>query len=226
MLQTQHTTDIISKFETYLDDATELSSQEELELCNKIYQEICDDRQWELLKKPASGNLNVSNGVATISLPSDFREFSTNNQATDNTIGIENNAAAKVIFISTVTNSYTPYQVVNFSDRRQYLKAQGFAYLDISNNQIVFTAVPNTVDLSYEFDYIKVPLDLTAVTTGPFGDPIFPARYWDAIYHKMACDNQIIQIFDRAHSYMTENQARFDKIMLDMDFWNANLQNN
>lgn len=225
MLTTQHTTDIITKFETYLDDSSELSSQEELELANKIYQEICDDRPWEFLKKAATGTLTVSNGVATIPVPSDFKNFAENNQATDGAVSTDNNASPKVIFLSTTTGVYTPYQIVNFSDRRQYLNSLGYAYLDLSNNQIVFTALPSVADLSYEFDYIKIPPDLTAATTAPYSDPLFPARFWDAIYHKMAADDQIIQIFDRAHSYLNENLGRYKEIMSNMALWNANLIN-
>jgi len=229
MLNSQHTTDIISKFELYLDDSSELSSTDELELVNKIYQEICDDRPWEFLKKPAAGTLTTGvdsfgNAQYYISVPTDFREFAINNQSNDNTVGTENNMSPKVIFLSTQTNGYTPWQVVNFSDRRQYLKSQGYAYLDMANSKIILCAAPNATDLTYEFDYIKIPPDLTAATVAPYSDPLFPARYWDAIYHKMAADDQIIQIFDRAHSYMAENQARYQKILLDMQYFNSNLQ--
>lgn len=43
--------EIIAKFELYVDDSTELSTQEELDLLNKVYQKVADDRPWEILKK-------------------------------------------------------------------------------------------------------------------------------------------------------------------------------
>lgn len=219
MLSTQNTTDIILKFEQYVDDNSELSSADELDLANKKYQEVCDDRQWEILKKSASGQITISGGVASITVPSDFREFVINNEATDNSISVENNASPRVIFVGA---AYTPYQVINFADRRQYLNTVGYAYIDWSQNKIIFTAPPtNLADLAYEFDYIKVPADLTLLTS-----PVFPARFWDVIYHLMAVDDQIIQIQDRAHSYMNENQAMAKNILARMYMWNAQLQNN
>ncbi len=43
--------EIITNFETQVDDMTELSSVEELTLLNKIYKKICVDRPWEFLKR-------------------------------------------------------------------------------------------------------------------------------------------------------------------------------
>jgi len=220
MLSTQHTTDILSKFETYLDDATELPAQEELELANKIYKEICNQRPWVFLKKSATGTLTIGvdaygNSQATIALPSNFKYLAINNLSTDNTVSTDNGMKAVVIFISCQTNAYIPYQVVNYADRRQFLNG-AYAWVDPTVNKIVFASVPSASDLTYEFDYISIPPDLTAATQAPYSDPIFRCDFWDAIYHKMACDDQIIQIFDRAHSYMAENQQRYDKIVLDM----------
>ncbi len=231
MLSTQHTADIISKFETYLDDLTELSSQEELELANKIYQEICNDRPWMFLRNPGIGTISVGTDIygspqATIALPSDFRELAINNLSTDGTVSTDNGQAAKVVFVSCKNGVYTPYQVVNYNDRRQYLNTMGSCWIDPTISKIVFATVPNVTDLTYEFDYIKVPADLTAPVSAPYSDPIFPVRFWDIIYHLMAVDDQIIQLFDRAHSYMKENSDRANKIKLDMQYWDAQSYNN
>ena len=66
------TSELITKFELYVDDGTELSSQEELDLANKIYYSICNYRPWEWLKKTVTGT--ISSG--TITLPTDFAYMS------------------------------------------------------------------------------------------------------------------------------------------------------
>lgn len=225
MLQTQHTIDIISKFETYLDDSTELPAQEELELANKKYQEVCDNQPWSFLKKVQTGTLTIGtdvygNAQATISLPSDFKYLAINNQSTDNTVSTDNGMKAVCVFVSCQNGNYTPYQVVNYADRRQFMNG-AYCWVDPTVNKIIFASVPNVVDLTYEFDYIKIPPDLTAATGSPYSDPLFPARFWDIIYHLMAVDDQIIQIFDRAHSYMAENKQNAADILLRMQYWDS-----
>lgn len=228
MLTTQHTTDIIAKFETYLDDSTELPSQEELELCNKKYQEVCDDRPWIFLRKTQIGTVTTGvdtygNTQVTIPLASDFKAMAINNQSTDNTVAVDNASKACVVFLSTKTGVYTPYQVVNYADRRQFLGASGYCWVDPILNQVTFASPPPTTiaDQTYEFDYTRIPPDLTAATSTPYSDPVFPARFWDIIYHLAAVDDQIIQIFDRAHSYMAENKQNAMDILARMQYWDS-----
>jgi len=42
--------DIIKRFELYLDDTSELSTQEELELAQRVFDSICNSNDWEILK--------------------------------------------------------------------------------------------------------------------------------------------------------------------------------
>jgi hypothetical protein len=203
---------IITKFEEYVDDATELSSSQELDLLQKVYNKVWMDRPWEFAKKPASGSFALT--APHIALPADFAHFLENNQTTDNSISIDNNAAPKVIFI---TSNYTPVQIVNWSDRRQYRNKTGFAYLDLPNNGITFTYTPTAID-TYEFDYKTIADTLTKDST-----PAFPARFHDMLYHGMAVDDDIILRFPKAQSYAQENQAKYDSYLRDMASWNAAL---
>jgi hypothetical protein len=186
--------EIISKFELYVDDSTELSSAQELALCQKIYNKVWEDRPWEFKKRAATGTLSAS--VPYVSLPADFGSLAENNLTTGNSVRVDNNAAPKVVFVG---SAYTPYQIVNWSDRRQYTNKNGYAYLDIPNSRLVFTVQPTSAD-SYEFDYLATPDTLSTSST-----PAFPSRYHDMLYHGMAADHDIILLFPRANSYAQEN---------------------
>lgn len=209
--------EIIAKFEQYVDDLTELSSTQELELLNKIYQKVCDDRPWEFLKKEKTGTMNTT---TTIALPSDFSHLLENFNYTDNSVSTEINSKPCVVFISyTSGNTYSPFQVVNWSDRRQYINTNNVCYVDYGSSVITFPYAQPSNAL-YNFDYKSVPTDLTANTS-----PVFPARFQDILYHGMAVDDMIIQLFDKARSYAKENQAMYESYLKQMALWNANLQN-
>lgn len=207
--------EIITGFEQYVDDATELSSTQELTLLQKVYDQVCMDADWEFLKAVASGSFALT--TPNIALPADFSHLCENNSYTDNTQSTENNAVPKVIFIS---SAYTPFQVINWSDRRQYRNQNGYAYVDLPNSGITFTATPAAID-TYEFDYIKTPAALTLVTS-----PLMPVRFHPMLYHLMAIDDEICLRFPRAQSYAVDNKARADSYKADMAMWNASLRAN
>lgn len=203
------TSEIIQKFELYVDDTTELSSAEELDLANKIYHKICDDRPWEFLKKEATGSI-VANAIT---LPTDFSHILNNYQYTQNNTEIDTNQRPAVVFVNG-----TPYLIINWSDREKYQSATGICYIDYAANQIKF---PSSVSGTYSFDYKFVPADLTLTTS-----PVFPERFQHAIYHGMAVDDMIIQIFEKARSYAQENQSMYDSIKNRMAYWNSQLNMN
>lgn len=210
------TNDAITKFETYVDDATELSSVQELALLQKIFNKVWSDRPWEFTKSSASGLFALT--APNIPLPANFSHFLENDQATDNTIDIDNNAAPKVIFI---TANYNPYQIINWSDRRQYRNRSNFAYLDLPNNGITFTGTPLAVDV-YEFDFKAKPPILTLNEEIPG----IPSEFHDMLYHGMAVDDEIIQRWPRATAYQKDNQDQYADFFARLTLWNANLQLN
>lgn len=209
-------TELIIKFELQVSDVTELSTSEELILLNRIYQRVCSDRPWEFLKTSTLGTMSGS-GVDGyyITTPSDFAFFYENMNWTDNAYSTEINQSPKAIFVGT---SNTPYLIVNFADRRQYLGKTGYAYLDLANNKIVFTGTP--VSTTYSMDYIKFPATLTADTS-----PIFPERFQDVLVYGMATENEVMQLSEKAKSYAPENAGLYQSYLDDMALWNANLQN-
>ncbi len=169
------------------------------------------DRPWEFLKKTVSGSIQTDGITSWITLPYDFRYFIENNEKTDNSSTSYNNASPKVVFIG---SNYTPIQIVNFSDRRQFRNTSGFAYPDIVNQKLVFTWLPT--ETTYEFDYIYQWAELTLTSS-----PIFPADFHNMLYQLMAVDSVIINLFDRSHSYAAENQKGADKLFKALCYWNS-----
>lgn len=210
-------TELITIFETQVNDVTELSTSEELVVMNRIYQRVCDQKPWEFLKTPATGTMSGS-GVDGyyITMPSDFGYFYENYNWTDNQYSTQINKTPMVIFIGTTR---TPYYIINYSDRYQYLGQTGYCYLDYGNSKIYFTGTP--VSTTYAMDYIKVPATLTGGLT-----PVIPTRFQIILVYGMATENDIIQLSPKAKSYAPENLNLYNQTMEDMSLWNARLQMN
>jgi hypothetical protein len=194
--------DILTKFELYLDDTSELSSSEELDLLNKVYLDVCSDRPWEFLKKTASGTVLTDTVGSYITIPADFSMFTTKDDH-------------PIIYIGT---NYEEYKVIPFSERRQYRDQSGYAYLDLANGKIYFTVAPSST--SYEFDYCKIPALLTLSTA-----PIFPATFWYVLVHGMAVDGYIIQLFQKDRAYTKEHNELKQYWLDKLAYYNANLIN-
>lgn len=200
---------IIDNFEIYVDDSTELSTVEELALANKIYHQVLDSRPWEFLKKEWVG---VTTALNYIALPTDFMHLCETQNYTDNSTQTELGKSSKVVYLGN-----KEYQVINWSDRRQYVNSNNHCYLDMINRRLYFTATPGA-GLALSADYIHKPADLTLAT-----EPIFPSSYQHIIYHGMAADDMIIQLFDKARSYADENRAMFNSYMKSLAYYNSNL---
>jgi hypothetical protein len=145
-----------------------------------------------------------------ITLPTDFAYLANNYQSTDSNVAIESVSAPKVIFVGTALD---PYRVVNFSDRRQYAN-QNVCYIDPTDSKIKFIVTP--IATTYEFDYIKVPADLTLATS-----PIFPARFHDVIVYGMASDDYVMQQSDLTKGFTQANSKRYQDVLNDMSYYNA-----
>lgn len=202
---------IIAKFELYVGDTTELSSADELDLLNKVYFRVADDKTLEIFKKNRTGTMTTT---TTIALPDDFSNLVENYNWTDNAFSTEIGQKPVVVWINN-----SPIYVVNWSDRRQYLNNANYCYLDIAANLIRFPyAQPSSA--TYDFDYKYVPAALTANDS-----PVFPARFHDVLYHGMCVDDMVTQLFDKARSYADWNQAQYNDYLKRLALWNANLLN-
>lgn len=200
--------DTIKDFELFLDDTTELSTAEEIRLAEKHYQRISELVPWEKLKKNATGTVSAQ----AIAFPTRFNYLVKNNSYTNTN---QYAGEGPVIFIGT---DYIPYKVVSYSDRKQYRNDKNVAYLDVANDQILFTD-SSVNGKAYDFDYIQYPATLTATT-----DTLWiPDRFAPMLYHAMCADDFVIQQSEKGRSYRDEHISSFNMFLADMKMWNARL---
>jgi len=192
---------IISRYQLLVDDASELSSDEELDLLNEVYGEIQDDRPWEWLRVTATGTTSTS--VPYIALPTDFKYIMPNQ---DN---------ESVVFVGT---DFVEYKVVSYSRRREFRNQDGFVYIDIPNFRLYFTLQPITAK-TIEYEYIKVAAALTTATS-----PLFRAGLHSILAYAMAERLPSIEQADKITSYAPENQVRKQKILSEMATEDAQLK--
>lgn len=190
--------DIISLFNLQVDDSTELSSAEELDLLNASYQEVCDDRPWEFLKEEFSG---VTDGSTIVALPSNFSYFVELNENGD-----------KVIYVDE-----KEYILINYSERRKYNDNTAVAYVKGTN--LYFIVAPNA-GLEVLGDYIKVPDDLLESTS-----PIFPNRFHKILAYKMAISDFIVQANMSENNSIERNNALYKDYLSRMQYYNGRLTN-
>jgi len=196
---------IIVKCQLYLDDMSELSDQEFSDLFDKIYRHINVSKTWEGTKKEFTATVN---GLST-TLPSDFLYPTANANFTDASYA----ASRPVVFVG---SSNQAFEIVSWSDRRQYRNSTNRAYIDIGANALKFFTPLSGQEVSMDYHSAMPVLTLT-------DSPWFPAEFHDAIYHLMAADDYIIQQSEKGKSYQKENEMAAKKILDKMAFWNAQL---
>lgn len=187
------TSDIIQKFELYFGDETSLSSQEELDLLQKKYDEVLASEEWEFLKKEATGTISGTD----ITQPTDFDRLTTDQN----------------IYLGTALQQFS---VIPFTNRRNFNNQNGYFYYDAKNQKFVATTSQSN---TYAFDYIYVPPALDTTSS----NPIFPTRFYDMLYQMMCVDADIINMSDKARSYAQLNQSMADSSLADMKSWNKKL---
>lgn len=194
-------TQIIEKFNLQVDDSSELSSAEVLDLLNDVYNEIQDDRPWEWLRVTATGTTSTT--LPYVALPNDFKMLAPNK---DN---------RTVIFVGT---QYAEYTVVSYEDRRNYRNQDGYCYIDVPNQRLYFTLQPTSAQ-AIEYDYIKVAAAITTSTS-----PLFRSGYHKIIAFGMAAKFPAIEQSNKATSYGTDNKATYLSLLADMAVEDANIK--
>lgn len=185
--------EITTRFNLQIDDASELSDDETLELANEVYDEIANDRPWEWLRTTATGITSTT--VSYVNLPANFRAMMPN---------LDNE---QVVFVGT---SFTPYKVVPYADRHSYRDQGGYCYIDVPNGRLVFTKQPTDAE-AIEYDYLKVH-DPIEADSGPL---FRPAHHKIIVFGMAAAFNPIEQT-EKSRSYQTENQDKYDELLATM----------
>lgn len=222
---------IISKLFLQIDDSSQLSDVEALQLINDIYADVCDDRAWSWLQSTYTGTTSTS--VPYVALPAGFNCLIPN---VSNSIwyGYGNlwvprwgvvsgylqamyvpSASVACVFVGT---TYSPYRIIDFSERRNYRDADGFAYIDIPNSRLVFTKQPTTAQ-AIEFDYKKVPDDITLVTS-----PLFRSGFHSVLVYGAAAQFDNLQLTDKTQSYQKENMFLYEKQLESMRIDDARIK--
>ena len=191
------TQDIITWFETLIGDATELSSEDELTLLQETYDEVLRFKEWEFLKKEATGSISGTD----ITQPTDFDRL----------------CVEPVIYLG---DKYNPHQVIPFTERRAYVGQNMYFYYDARQEKFVSRS---TKDTTYSFDYIYTPPALNVATDGTASAPVFPNRFWYLLAHKMATSNDIINLSEKARSYAQENNAIYNAQLNNLATWSDSL---
>lgn len=209
-----------------VDDSSQLSTAEALDLINDIYSDVCDDRAWSWLQSTFSGSTSTS--VPYVALPSDFNCLLPN---VSNSIGYwygnlgvprgylqamyTPGASVSVVFVGT---TYSPYRIIEFSERRNYRDADGFAYIDIPNARLVFTKQPTTAQ-AIEFDYKKIPAAILAATS-----PLFRTSFHSVLAYGAAARFDTLQLTDKSQSYQRENMMLYEKQLESMRLDDARIK--
>jgi hypothetical protein len=199
---------IIVKAQLYLDDMSELSTQEFSDLFDKMYRKVNSNRPWEGTKK--EGSTTTSTSLQYVPLATDFLFLTQNANYTDSSDA----AARPVIFRG---DSYKKYEVVSWDDRRQYRNSDAHAWIDFPNKLLYFSKIPTVVE-SVEYDYHSA-MPALALSESPW----FPESYHDVLYHLMVADDFMIQQSDKAKSYRNDNLKAAEEYLDDMAYWNSQL---
>ena len=190
--------EILDLFELQVDDSSELSSAEELDLLNASYLEICDDRPWEFLKAEFSG---TTDGTAVLALPSNFSYF------------VEmNDDGEKIIWVNG-----SEYKLVNYSERRQHDNNSAVAYVNGTNLYFIVAPESGLVVLG---DYIKIPEELTTATY-----PVFADRFHKMLAYKMAISDFIVQANLSDNNSIQNNTLLYNGYLSRMQYHNARITN-
>lgn len=185
-------TEIIARFQLQVDDSSELSTDEELDLLNEVYNDIADDREWEWLRKTATGTTSVS--VPYIALPSDFKNI------------VPNRDGRSVVFVG---SDFREYEVVPYSARRDYRDQSGICYIDIPNFRLYFTLQPTSAE-TVEYEYIHRPTAILAGTS-----PLFKGKN-EIIAYGMAAKFNPMELSEKSSSYRIENLAEYRRLLSEL----------
>lgn len=199
--------DIIKQFEVYVDDLTELSTDEEYALLTKVLNSIYNDRSWEFLRKTANVTTTTTK---TAPLPVDF--VSVMNNYSENPYN--NIPEIPVVFVDGIPYKFVPkgmsynfvggnYATVNLADKTiEFLK-------DIGTGK--------TVTFDYKYQPTAIVSNSSTIVL-----PELAHRYLGQV---MAIDDDIIQKTEKARSNLQSNSVARAQMLRDLAHYNARFLN-
>lgn len=199
--------DIIKQFEVYVDDLTELSTDEEYALLTKVLNSIYNDRSWEFLRKTASVTTTTVN---TAPLPADFVSVM-NNYSENPYNNIPEMAVAYVDGI--------PFKFVPKGNAVQ-MAGGNYVTIDIVNSRLEFlTSVGTGKTVTFDYKYQPSPITSNA---SPIALPELGHRYLGQV---MAIDDDIIQKTEKGRSNLQANSVARAQLLRDLSHYNARFIN-
>lgn len=198
---------IIDDFRTLIDSQDDLSDEAVLDIAQQVIDIIINDRDWNFLRKTATGTLTTSD--IEYDLPTDFRGLTENYEDC-------NGFPQRILFVDT---TFERYHWINMSQRRNFIDSNGYAYIDLRQKKFVLTKLEQNSRI-FEYDYFYNPDDITLITS-----PIIPINFHAAISKLMAVLWADIDQTDRSFSYAAENNIEFQNYLADMQIQDAQSNN-
>lgn len=195
--------EIIDKYRVLTDSQDDLSDSELLGILNKRYREVLTERDWEFLRKSATGSVTTADPLE-ITFPSDFVKPA-----------LSRDRNGELRYIMYMGTDYEEYEFINMGERRLYRDTKSYVYPDYRQSKFVFTA-PEDSARAYEFDYIYEPDDITTSTS-----PVIPSRYHNIFPHLMATDFSIIDATE-GQTYDNQNFNQAMNLFAQMQLEDAN----
>lgn len=192
---------IIDYFRTLVDD--QLGDDGDLDLLNRAYRKVLNDRAWSFLLKsyPAT---SWASGADYIALPADFVM-----------IPIDGKKGVPIIYVG---DSLAEYRVIPMTARRNYRDAKYYFYVDPLNSRL-YSTEPFDITQNVEFDYIHYPADLTVSTS-----PIFWADLHAIIAYEMVQLFLIADQEEKGRSYYTEAAIKYAELLDQMRMRDARVK--
>lgn len=212
---------LITNFNTYSDDNSELATTEIINVINKCLRKIVGERPWNFCKLPISATTD-SNGYIT--LPTDFSQVAPN-WAQDSTIWRPDTAVVYVGDPKIVFPIIPQDLAIQANFGQIYYPVGGFynlinqyAYIDYANNRLVVNNQPNT---TCYYSYKNFLPDITATT-----DTIpLPHDYVDVLLYAMLVDDTMIQKIDALKNLLTTNNNMYQEYLSNLRVWDSSLLN-
>lgn len=183
--------EIISKFELYTDDTTELSTEEEQALALQKTREIVGDSVWQFMRTKFAGTL--VNGECDI--PTDFGRLMPN-YSEDETNYIPNKV---VVWVGGSPYDVRPMGARNFN-------GSNFFYIDYPRRKLVGVGI---LSGTFECDYQPIPDSVLDI----------PVDYRMVIVWAMLIDDEIIQKVEKARSNLNEHAESYRQVLGRMRKW-------